>query len=83
MLYDSTSCLFSCAYELNYIHLRLSFAIAAFARFPPARAGLGRLSNVPEIDERNLGLRRAGAPCTQLERVLTHSFAPVYSSVME
>ena len=36
---------------------------AHFANFPPAQAGLGRLSNIPEIKKRNLGLRRVGAPC--------------------
>ena len=33
------------------------------ARFPPARAELGRLSNIPDISKLNLGLRRAGPPC--------------------
>ena len=29
------------------------------AKFPPAQAGLGRLSNVPYIIKRNLGVRGA------------------------
>ena len=60
--------------RLSFIEEKLSIlplqpsCCAHSARFPPAQAGFGRLSNIPQNIEQNLALRHAWPPCTLMAK---------------